>query len=178
MAYGGTRLLLALVFPGAQSIPIHASPSLAVLGFACGLSLLTGVLFGAAPAWIAARAQPVEALRSGMRTAAGRATLLQRGVVVVQAALSLVLLVGAGLFARSLDRLQSTDLKLDSQNRFIVHINPQAAGYSQRQVEISIGRSNSGSTRSLPWKKWALAPIRRWRTTTMGGASRYRDSQI
>ena len=134
VAYGGTRLLLALAFPGAQSIPIHASPSLAVLGFACGLSLLTGVLFGAAPAWIAARAQPVEALRSGMRTAAGRATLLQRGLVVVQAALSLVLLVGAGLFARSLDKLQSTDLKLDSQNRFIVHINPQAAGYSQRQV--------------------------------------------
>ena len=134
VAYGGTHLLLALAFPGAQSIPIHASPSLAVLGFACGLSLLTGVLFGAAPAWIAARAQPVDALRSGMRTAAGRATLLQRGLVVVQAALSLVLLVGAGLFARSLDRLQSTDLKLDSQNRYIVHINPQAAGYSQRQV--------------------------------------------
>ena len=134
VAYGGTHLLLALAFPGAQRIPIHASPSLAVLGFACGLSLLTGVLFGAAPAWIAARAQPVDALRSGMRTAAGRATLLQRGLVVVQAALSLVLLVGAGLFARSLDRLQSTDLKLESQNRYIVHINPQAAGYSQRQV--------------------------------------------
>ena len=55
VAYGGTHLLLALAFPGAQR-PIHASPSLAVLGFACGLSLLTGVLFGAPPAWIAARA--------------------------------------------------------------------------------------------------------------------------
>ena len=130
VAYAGTHLLLALAFPGAQNIPIHAGPSLAVLGFACGLSLLTGVLFGAAPAWIAARVQPVDALRSGMRTA-GRATLLQRGLVVVQAALSLVLLVGAGLFARSLNKLQNIDLKLVSQNRYIVHINPQAAGYTQ-----------------------------------------------
>jgi macrolide transport system ATP-binding/permease protein len=134
VAYGGTRLLLALVFPAAQSIPIHAGPSPAVLAFACGLSLLTGVLFGAAPAWIAARTQPADVLRSGTRSTAGGATLLQRGLVVLQAALSLVLLVGAALFARSLSKLQHIDLKLEAKNRYIVHINPQAAGYSQRQV--------------------------------------------
>jgi len=134
VAYAGTRMLLALAFPGAQSVPIHASPSLAVLGFACGMSLLTGVLFGVAPAWIAAQAQPADALRSGARTTAGGASMLQRGLVVIQAALSLVLLVGAGLFSQSLNKLQSTDLKLESKNRYIVHINPQAAGYSQRQV--------------------------------------------
>jgi predicted permease len=55
--------------------------------------------------------------------------------VVLQAALSLVLLVGAGLFAQSLHKLQSTDLKLDARNRYIVHINPQAAGYKQTQLE-------------------------------------------
>jgi macrolide transport system ATP-binding/permease protein len=134
VAYGGTRMLLALVFPSAQSIPIHAGPSPAVLAFACGLSLLTGVLFGAAPAWIAARTQPADVLRSGTRSTSGGATLLQRGLVVVQAALSLVLLVGAVLFARSLTKLQHIDLKLEAKNRYIVHINPQAAGYSQRQV--------------------------------------------
>jgi macrolide transport system ATP-binding/permease protein len=135
VAYAGTRMLLMLAFPGAQNVPIHASPSLAVMGFACGLSLLTGVLFGVAPAWIAARADPVEALRSGARTTAAGASLLQRGLVVLQAALSLVLLVGAGLFSQSLNKLQSTDLKLESKNRYIVHINPQAAGYSQTQLE-------------------------------------------
>jgi len=135
VAYLGTRMLLALAFPGADSLPIEASPSLPVLAFACGLSLLTGILFGVAPAWIAAQAEPADALRSGTRASAGGASLLQRGLVILQAALSLVLLVGAGLFSRSLNKLESTDLKLDSRNRYIVHINPQAAGYPQTQLE-------------------------------------------
>jgi predicted permease len=133
LTYGGTQILLALAFPDSKGLPIHASPSLAVLAFACGLSLVTGVLFGVAPAWIAAQAEPADALRSGTR-ATGGASLLQRGLVVVQAALSLVLLVGAGLFAQSLSRLQHADLKLESKNRYVIHFNPQAAGYSQRQL--------------------------------------------
>jgi macrolide transport system ATP-binding/permease protein len=135
VAWGGTRMLLALAFPWSHSVPIQASPSPAVLAFACGISLLTGMLFGIAPAWIAAQTDPAEALRSGSRTTASGASLLQRGLVVLQAALSLVLLVGAGLFTQSLNKLEHLDLKLQSQNRYIVHINPQAAGYSQTQLE-------------------------------------------
>jgi predicted permease len=105
-----------------------------VLAFACGLSLVTGILFGIAPAWIAATAEPAEALRTGQRAAAGGATLLQRGLVVVQTALSLVLLVAAGLFAQSINKLQHTDLRLESKNRYIVHIDPQAAGYLPSRV--------------------------------------------
>ncbi|WP_254062562.1 ABC transporter permease [Acidobacterium sp. S8] len=135
VAYLGTKMLLALAFPGAQNVPIHASPSIAVLGFACGVSLVTGVLFGVAPAWIAAQGEPADVLRSGSRATAFGASLLQRGLVVLQAALSLVLLIGAGMFSRSLYKLQDTDLKLESTNRYIVHINPQAAGYKQTQVE-------------------------------------------
>jgi predicted permease len=55
--------------------------------------------------------------------------------VVFQTAVSLVLLVGAGLFSQSLSKLQHSDLKLEAKNRYIVHINPQAAGYSQNQLE-------------------------------------------
>jgi len=135
VAYAGARMLLALAFPWSHSVPIQASPSSGVLGFAIGLSLLTGVLFGVAPAWIAAQADPAEALRSGTRTTASGASLLQRGLVVLQAGLSLVLLVGAGLFTQSLNKLEHFDNKLESKNRYIVHINPQAAGYSQTQLE-------------------------------------------
>jgi macrolide transport system ATP-binding/permease protein len=135
VAYAGTRMLLMLAFPDAQDIPIQASPSIAVLGFACGLSLLSGVVSGVAPAWITASAEPVDALRSGMRTTTSGASLLQRGLVVLQAALSLVLLVGAGLFSQSLNRLEHSDFKLDARNRYIVHVNPQSAGYSTGQLE-------------------------------------------
>jgi predicted permease len=150
LAYAGTRMLLMLAFPGAvQDVPIDAAPSLAVMGFACGLSLVTGVLFGVAPAWIAAQAEPADALRSGSRTTATGASLLQRGLVVMQAALSLVLLVGAGLFSQSLNKLESTDLKLNAKNRYIVHINPAAAGYPQTQLE-SLYRTMEQRFHALP----------------------------
>jgi macrolide transport system ATP-binding/permease protein len=134
VAYVGTRMLLALAFPGAVNNPIDASPSPLELAFACGLALVTGALFGAAPAWVVSKADPADALRGGARSMTGGATLLQRTLVVVQAGLSLVLLVGAGLFAESLNKLENIDLKLDSVNRYIVHMDPQTAGYTQRQV--------------------------------------------
>ncbi|HKF48432.1 MAG TPA: ABC transporter permease [Terracidiphilus sp.] len=135
VAYGGARMLIALAFPDSPRIPVNAAPSGTVFAFAVGLSMITGILFGIAPAWVAAQAQPAEALRSGTRTTSGGASLLQRSLVILQAALSLVLLVGAGLFVQSLNKLETTDLHLDARNRYIVRINPQAAGYSQTEVE-------------------------------------------
>ena len=135
VSYLGAHMLLALAFPNQRGVPIDAAPSPAVIAFAIGVSLVTGVLFGIAPAWMAAHAQPAEILRSGTRTSSAGASWLQRGLVVFQAALSLVLLVAAGLFAQSLGKLQSTDMKLDATNRYIIHINPQAAGYATTQVE-------------------------------------------
>ena len=129
IAWLGSRALLLMAFPGEQNVPIDASPSLPVLLFACGVCIVTGILFGIAPAWIAARTQPADALRSTSRTTTAKAPLLQRSLVVLQAAISLVLLIGAGLFAQSLSKLQGSDLKLDARNRYIIHINPQAAGY-------------------------------------------------
>jgi predicted permease len=135
VSFLGAHALLALAFPGEQHVPINAAPSPLVIAFAFGLALFTGILFGIAPAWIAARAQPADALRSNARTTAQGASMLQRSLVVLQAALSLVLLVGAGLFAQSLNKLQNTNMRLDATNRYIIHINPQAAGYKTSQVE-------------------------------------------
>jgi macrolide transport system ATP-binding/permease protein len=70
-----------------------------------------------------------------VRTTAGGASRLQRALVVLQASLSFVLLVGAGLFAQSLTKLEAIDMKLDARNRYIVHINPQAAGYKAEQLD-------------------------------------------
>ena len=135
VAYAGTRMLLAMAFPGAQNVPIDASPSGVVLAFAFGISLLTGILFGVAPAWITSKANPADALRSGTRTTTSGASLLQRSLIVLQSALALVLLVGAGMFIQSLNKLRNIDLKLNSTNRYIIHFDPQAAGYSPAQVE-------------------------------------------
>jgi hypothetical protein len=105
LAYAGTRMLVMLAFPHAQRNPIDASPSTPVLAFACGLSLLTGVLFGVAPAWIASQSEPVEALRGGSRTSATGASRMQRGLVVLQAALSLHLIDRRWIVCRMIARL-------------------------------------------------------------------------
>jgi len=135
VSFLGARVLLTLAFPSQRGIPIDASPSPPVIAFAFVLSLVTGILFGVAPAWIAARTQPAETLRSTPRTTAHGASWLQRALVVLQAALSLVLLVAAGLFTQSLNKAQGINMKLDATNRYIIHINPQAAGYATTQVE-------------------------------------------
>ncbi len=135
VSYLGAHALLALAFPDQHNMPVSASPSPLIIGFAFALSLVTGILFGLAPALMAARTQPSEALRSNARTTAQGASLLQRALVVLQAALSLVLLVAAGLFAQSLNKAENVDMKLDARNRYIAHINPQAAGYKNTEVE-------------------------------------------
>jgi macrolide transport system ATP-binding/permease protein len=149
VAFLGTRMLIALAFSDATRITIDPSPSPVIIGFALGLSLVTGIVFGIAPAWMATKAEPAEALRTGSRTATGGGSLLQRVLVVLQAALSVVLLVGAGLFTQSLGRLEKTDMKLNSTNRYVVHVNPQAAGYSPTQVE-ALYRTIENSFHAIP----------------------------
>ena len=135
VAYGGTKLLLTMAFPHARNLPIDASPSLTVLGFAFGLSLLTGLLFGVAPAWVTSHSQPAEALRGSNRSTNDRSGWVQRSLVVLQAALSLVLLVGAGLMAKSLMRLENQDFGVVTDNRIVVHFSPENAGFKPEQLQ-------------------------------------------
>ena len=134
VAYAGARGLLALAFSGQVGMPIVATPSPAVLAFAFGISLVTGVVFGLAPAWITSHGEPAEALRGSGRSTKDGSSLVQRGLVIVQAALSLVLLVGAGLLTRSLSKLEHQDFGLQTEHRVIVHVNPQDAGYTPEQL--------------------------------------------
>jgi macrolide transport system ATP-binding/permease protein len=134
VAYAGAKMLLALAFPHSPNLPIQASPSPLILGFAFGLSLLTGLLFGLAPAWLTSKAQPAEALRGAHRTTGGGASLLQKSLVVLQAALSLVLLIGAGLLAKSLSRLEHQDYGFQTADRVVIHMDPENAGYKPEQL--------------------------------------------
>jgi macrolide transport system ATP-binding/permease protein len=135
LAYVGTRALLALMFPNSPTVTIHAAPSLTVLAFAFGLSLLTGLVFGIAPAWITSQEQPANAMRGVNRTTRDRSSLLQRSLVILQAALSLVLLVGAGLLGKSLNQLEHQEFGLETANRVIIHMNPLKAGYKPEQLK-------------------------------------------
>jgi macrolide transport system ATP-binding/permease protein len=134
VAYAGSHTILALVFPDAKNMPIEASPSASVLGFAFLVSLVTGVLFGTAPAWLSSHAQPAEALRGVNRSTRDRSSLPQQGLVVLQAMLSLVLLVGAMLMTKSLVNLEHQNFGVATANRYVVNFDPQGAGYTAERL--------------------------------------------
>jgi predicted permease len=179
VSYCGAALLLRLAFPSSsQDVPIHATPSPIVLGFAITLSLVTGVLSGVAPAWLSASTHSADALRIGSRTTTGGVPVLQRVLVVMQAALSLVLLVGAGLFAQSLSKLEHVDMKLDAHNRYIIHFDPQSAGYSSAQLAALYQAIEDRFYRSPAWPRSASALTRQWSPMATTHPSKSRDSRI
>jgi hypothetical protein len=108
-AMGAARLLVALAFRSSQFVPITTTPSLVVLAFAVGLALVTGIVFGAAPAWFATRTDPVEALRGSGRGTSDHSSRARTALLVLQATLSVVLVAGSTMLARSLDNLQHQD---------------------------------------------------------------------
>jgi len=134
IAYLGARTILNLAFPDATQLPIHASPSPVVLGFAFLLSLITGIVFGIVPAWISSHSDPADALRGLNRSTGDRAHLPQKMLIVLQAAVSLVLLVGAGLMTKTLRNLEQQNFGIVTRNRYVIHIDPMGAGYNVNTI--------------------------------------------
>ncbi|MGE5814687.1 MAG: FtsX-like permease family protein, partial [Acidobacteriota bacterium] len=134
VAVGAARLLLALAFRTSQFVPIDTSPSLIVLAFTFGLSLLTALLFGAAPAWLATRADPVEALRGTGRGSTDHSSVARKALLIVQATLSVVLVAGSMMLARSLDKLQNQDFGYQVQGRLVATLNRPPASYTLPQL--------------------------------------------
>ncbi len=138
VAYAGTRLILYLAFEmgGPNNyVPVSPAPSLPVLLFTMGISILTGILFGTAPAWITSHADPVEALRGANRSVGGGRSWAQKSLVIAQAAMSLVLLSAAALLAQSLRNLEHQDFGFEMQDRYIASINPALSNYKPEQME-------------------------------------------
>jgi predicted permease len=134
IAFAGTRLILHFAFPVGAALPISASPSMPVLLFALGVSVVTGIAFGMGPAWMATKVDPIEALRGASRSTSRTASLPRKSLVVVQAALSLVLLSASGLLTTALDRLEHQDLGIDQDHRMLARIEPRLAGYRKEQL--------------------------------------------
>jgi putative ABC transport system permease protein len=134
LAFAGTRLILHLAFSKIH-VAITATPSLAVLGFTFTVALLTGILFGVAPAGKTASADPSDALRGASRSTAGRESWTQESLVVGQAALSLILLCAAGLLIQSLRKMHNQHFGFETANRSIVLFDPNMAGYAPAQLE-------------------------------------------
>jgi macrolide transport system ATP-binding/permease protein len=135
VAYVGGHALLLLAFRGADYIPISTRPSVPVLLFAVGLSLMTGIVFGIAPAWMASRSNPADALCGAGRATSEKSSTLQKSLIVVQVAMSIVLLVGAALLTTSLRNLERQQFGFVTDGRLIVSlINPEAAGYTDEKL--------------------------------------------
>jgi predicted permease len=131
IALGSTRWLVAYMSAGRMPIALGLNPDLRMLAFTAAVSLLTGILFGTAPALRSTRIDVAPALRNVARSVHG-GLRSGKALCAVQVALSLVLLIGAGLFVRSLQKLISQDSGVSRDRVLIVRVEPK--GSDQRNI--------------------------------------------
>jgi predicted permease len=138
IAFVATRILIGFVSQGNAYIAMDPTPDTTVMLFTVGLSLLTGILFGLAPALAAARTGAAGNLSAGSRTAQSNggksARFWPKTLVTVQVMLSLLLLVGAGLFLGTLRNLQNQDYGFERSHLLLAEFNPKLAGYKPSQT--------------------------------------------
>ncbi len=127
-----SSLLLGTMWRGRVPLVLDVAPDLRVLAFTALASLLTGVLFGVSPAWSIFRTDPARTLRQHARTVRGGAMTLGKVLISAQVALSLVLVIGAILFVRSLQNLRSADVGFRRDGLVLLQLFPQSGGAMQR----------------------------------------------
>ena len=131
LAGWATRLLVLYMSSGRTPIALDLEPNLLILGFTAGVSVLTGLLFGLAPAWRATRIDLSPALKN-VRGSSTRTLRPGRMLAIVQLALSMLLLVGAGLFVRSLQKLNGDEGRSLRQSVIVLRVEPR--GSDQRGI--------------------------------------------
>ena len=134
VAFAGVRLITWLMANGRENFTLHAALNWPVLGFTFALSVACGLVFGLAPALQSTKADFTPALKEGrsqgrVRTGRRFEPRLGHVLIVAQMAVSLVLVIGAGLFIRSLSTLHSIDVGFNRQNILLVNINGRQGGY-------------------------------------------------
>jgi putative ABC transport system permease protein len=137
LAYLGTGVLVRIMASGRahERITVEVQPDLHLLLFTAGIAVLTGLLFGIAPAWYAFRAAPVSGLRQGGRAGDTRLwRLFGRGLVAAQVGLSILLVTGAFVFLNHLSRLRNQDLGFRSDHVLLIQLDPARSGYRREQL--------------------------------------------
>ena len=131
-AWWAMHFLLTMVSTGGDLVPLKVSLDPTVLGFTTLVGILTVLIFGTVPSFYATRLELTPSLKEGRGTTSGRSSnALARGLVIGQVAASLVLLVGAGLFLRSLVNLTSLDTGFNKQNVLVTTADVSGAGYRE-----------------------------------------------
>jgi predicted permease len=130
IAWAGREALLRLISADGMRLPVPAQTDVRLLLFAGAVSMATAIAFGSIPAWRSVRASLTTSLATRSAIVDRRAHLLNPALVVAQVAVSLVLLMGAGLFLRTLTNLRNVDLGFASERLVVLDVNPRAAGYS------------------------------------------------
>ena len=132
LAQWGVTVVVNLV---ATEAPLDTRPDVGILAFTAGVSIVAGLLFGLVPAVQASRTDLSSAMKEKSRTARGFWRVsLSAALVVMQVGLSLVLLTGAGLFVRSLAKLQQYDVGFERANMLLVSIDPRLGGYKPTEL--------------------------------------------
>lgn len=137
LAYFGTGVLVRIMASGRahEHLDIQVEPDLKLLLFTAGIALLTGLLFGLAPAWYAFRAAPASHLRQSGKAVDTRFwRIFGKGLVAAQVALSILLVSGAALFLNHLSRLRNWDLGFRSDHVLLMDVNPAGSGYKRAQL--------------------------------------------
>ena len=161
VAYAGTRLILYLAFANSgpnNYVPISATPSLPVLLFTLGISVLTGIIFAIAPAWATSHADPMDALRGASRSVGGGRSWAQKSLVIGQTAVSLVLLSAAALLGQSLRNLEHQHFGFEPRDRYMAWINPSLGNYKPAQMEPLFRRITDG-LRRIPGVRMVTAVL-------------------
>jgi predicted permease len=129
LARWGSMVLVRMISGGGAPVPLDTHTDWRIFGFTAAVSLLTGILFGLAPALRGTRVDPAPAQQQGSRAAGGSSHALDRILVVAQVAFSIVLIAGAGLFIRTLHQLWSVDVGYDRDNVLMFSVDSRLAGY-------------------------------------------------
>ena len=132
LAWWGSSLLLLMASGGSKTLPLDVSPNARILGFTLLTSLLSAMIFGTVPALRAARTEPNAALKGTAQPTSQ--SPLGKALLVAQVALSLLLLVGAGLFVRTLINLQNVPTGFNQQNVLVFRVDIATTGYKLDQL--------------------------------------------